>query len=205
MKTLITLTSLATLCLTGCCVPKEARDTAAVLSLYTAHVKADTEHYAAARLELDKARTANTDYLEQSAVKLENANALQLKVWQLSNNNDRAKLCQGLTEATILASGQDDAFSVLRQKQADAVANMKSAITVQSKQLDETAKGLSTLVEKPSWTDDATFYFSFFSEVRAGITNLDTSSLMQLSAGAKAAANKTSEIKASEKPQAANP
>ena len=204
-NTFVALTALAGLYLAGCSVPKQARETAGVLSLYTAHVKIDTENYAASRLELNKARTANIDYLEQSAVKMENANALQLKIWQLSNNDERAKLCQGLTETTVLAAGQADAFSALRQKQSDAVANMKSAITVQSKQLDDTAKGLSTLAETPTWTDDAKFYFGFLSEVRAGITNLGSNSLSQLDVGKNAAAKKTAEMKAGEKPQAATP
>jgi hypothetical protein len=188
---------LALLPLAGCSTMQSARDTASVLALYTAQVKADSEKFSAARLELDKARTENIDFLEQSAVELENGNALGLKVWHLSNNDDRAKLCEGLTASSDLASKQADEFAALRAKQAEAVANMKSVIIVQSKQLEETAKGLSALAEKPSWQDEAKFYFGFLSEVRTDIDNLSTNAAQKVASGTNAIAEKASTTKTS--------
>jgi hypothetical protein len=119
---------LAILLGTGCSTMKSARETAGALALYTTQVKTDSEKFAAARLELDKARTANIDATEQLAARLENDNALCLKVWHLSGNEDRAKLFEGLTGATDLVATQNDQFAALRAKQAAAIAGMKSAI-----------------------------------------------------------------------------
>jgi hypothetical protein len=183
---------LGVMLLAGCSTMQSARDTASVLALYTTQVKTDSGKFAAARLELDKARTANIDANEQLATRLENDNALCLKVWHLSGNEDRAKLFEGLAAATDLVATQNDQFAALRAKQAAAIAGMKSAITVQSKELDDTAKGLSALAEKPSWQDEAKFYVKYLSDVRKDINNLSTNTLAQVSAATNNVAKKAS-------------
>jgi hypothetical protein len=183
---------LAIVMLTSCSTMQSARDTAGVLALYTTQVKTDSEKFAANRLELDKARIANIDSMEQLAVQMENDNALRVQVWQLSNNEDRAKLFQGLAEAADLVATQSDEFAALRTKQEAADTSMQSAITVQSKQLDDTAKGLAVLAETPSWQDEAKFYFQYLSAVRTDIASLSTNTMQQVKSGTNNVAKKVS-------------
>lgn len=182
---------LAVLFIVGCGVPKEGRKTAEVLALYTTQVKVETESYSNSRTALTRARVANVDFLEQSATKVENENAIRLKVWELSGNGDCVKFIQKLTDVSDTVAKQEDSFATLQARQEAAIASLKSSVNIQSKQLDEAAKTLSALAKEASLIKDVKFYVSFLSDVRKDIKNISTNTAVQVNAGSEEIKNKT--------------
>ena len=183
----------------GCAVPREARDTSRVLSIYTVQLNAEMQRFANSRTEIDKMRLANANYLEQSAYDTQTRNMLLPHVWQLAGAGGRAKFLEEILATADLAARQEEALTALVAEQDAAVRSAKSAVVVQSKKLDETAKGLSALAEKPSLRQDLEFLAKFVSDVQAELKKSSTNVTSEAAAGKDLAKKKKDNLPQNEK------
>jgi hypothetical protein len=185
------LTLLSSFLLAGCAGPRTARETAGTLALYTAQLKAQTDRFAASRTELTKMRTASLGLLEESALEAETRNNSIVQIWSLAGRSDDVELVNNLQNAAAFAEKQQDALETLKEQHLQAVQAAKTAVDFQGKKLDDVAKGLGTLAQKPALKDELSFLAGFISEVQNDLQKASTNSVQQSEAGKALVTDKT--------------
>ena len=185
---------IACLSLSACSGPRRVRATAGVLSLYSAQVKTEADRFTASRAHLAKARAMNLNALEESTIDTETRNAVQLKIWQAAAGADSQKLLSLVSDTSTFSESQTESLIQMQAQHQKAVADLSSATKFQTAKLEETAKTLATLAEKPALKDELSFLIGFVSDVQSNLKATTNAVNNAISAGTHDTTNKTATI-----------
>jgi hypothetical protein len=161
------------LVMTGCAGNGTPSQTARLTAAYVTKVADDGERFTAFRGDLARARLANMQLLEASALEIEQQNDMDIQIWKESSQSNRVALYDTIRELSQHAEDQATEFRQLRDDHERALAATKSAVTVRSDKLTATAKTLAELAKERALADDLAFYKDFFTRVRASIDDLE--------------------------------
>ena len=163
------------------CVPREARDGAKVLAVYTQQVNELATRFADQQTAIDRASQQVTNDLEDSALVTEQNNDAQNRRWTIATD-PRASLYQQVREGVNSEAASRDALLKARSDHDKLVEDTESGVADHSKQLSAVAQALGKLSSPRSTTDEMQFLVGYFSAVR--------DQMKKDKADAEAAANK---------------
>ena len=153
----------------GCAIPQHVRDDSRVIGLYVQAVKKDLEEFSTLRNYAVKARVANLAALELKTLRAEQANARDLQLLEIIQDDERTKLLTALRNAASLILVQRSEYDNKSSSARKDVANAKSALNLQLSKLSDTAAILLKLSENRPTTDEMQFYIDFLKQVREHI------------------------------------
>jgi len=175
------------LLLAGCAVPQAARESAGVMTAYTASVQRSMETFSEARLAIDRTRLQSISELESGALDTDQRNKLELDVWTMtrvieSDRDARFVLFDAVrSEATRVAEERDE-FARLLLGRRKEVSEMKSALEFNLAALGKASKALATLASPPDREAQLKFLLGFARETREALDKLEADARKQAKA-----------------------
>jgi hypothetical protein len=176
-KTLIVISSV-TFLLAGCAVPRAARESAGVMSAYTAGVQRSMQVFSDSRLAIDRARLQNISELESAAVDTSQRSKLELDVWGMkgvieSDHDARVVLFESVrTQATRVAEERDELTRLMLERRKE-IDEMTSALEFDLSAIGKAAKALATLATPPDREAQFFFLLGFARETREALDKLE--------------------------------
>lgn len=163
IKPTIVLPSLALLSV-GCASTDESQRTASLLAAYTQRLQTRIETFAKHRESVAESRTRVISVFERSTTRLSIGTDRLMRAAELSGMKDRVALYTSVIEAANGLSEQE-AAAARREAELDSeIANAKSRVTVNSRQLSAAAKALAQLGKKADTSSTLKFYGRFLLE-----------------------------------------
>ena len=126
------------------------RELARELSAAVVLVGEEGGKFANARDALARSRLRNMQRLEDSTVRLGEANDLDIGAWQVIGEDYRLRLFQGVLDATEEIARQKAAAAERRAQQEQDLASAASAVEVRTSELTAAASSLAALGEPPA-------------------------------------------------------
>lgn len=137
-----------------------AREFAELLSKQLVEVVKDGKKFASAREALAKARLRTMQSLEESLIRIQEANSLDRHAWKVVGADYRTQLFEGVIAATEEAARQHEDRQSRRERQRQELASFKSAVNLQAAELLAASKSLAALARPPSPVEAQTLFLN---------------------------------------------
>ena len=192
MKFLFSFLTIIVLC-SGCAGPKQARQSAKTLAVFTANVKTNIESFAKSRTTLAQERTAIANNLLASSGRAEMDTSLQVRIWKSAGDGATVGLYEDVISTSDSVAAQLEGLDTMRVFGDEAVKKAKTAVTIPSRNLGETQDGLAILAEKPSLKAQVEFLAGFIKDVKTKIDESSKEAAAENKKGMDAANKKANE------------
>ncbi len=164
----------------ACANLSAARESSKLMAVYTTKLQHISEEFSNHRDALAKARTANVNRLEASALRAEQGNSIELYLWSLETDDSKRTLLDGVLKSADHVRALEEKTQMLRDDHAKRVKEAAGAVRVRSDALSDTAAALAQLGEEPDIGKRISFYRGFFEDVRKAVDAAEKESAQRL-------------------------